>query len=137
MVQSNRELVQGVYDSFLKGDLGGLLARLDANVEWRTPGRADLPTAGVRVGRDQVREFFELLSTLFDFDDFRIDAMLADGDKVAVLGSETITIRGTGVRIPMTWAHVHTIRNGRVARFDEYLDTAAVAAEYHRAALRS
>jgi uncharacterized protein len=136
MVQFNRALVQGVYDSFLNGDVDGVLARLDANVEWRTPGGAALPTAGVRVGREQVREFFELLATLFDFEDFRIDGMLADGDRVVVLGADTTTIKGTGVRIPTTWAHVYTIRDGRVMKFDEYLDTSAIAAEYHRAALR-
>ena len=137
MVQQNRQLVEGVYDAFLKGDLEGVLARFDPNIEWRTPGGADLPTSGVRRGRDQVREFFQLLTTLFDFQDFRIESMIADGDRVVVLGSDTLIIKGSDVPISMTWAHVYTIRAGRVARFDEYLDTSAVAAEYHRAALRS
>jgi ketosteroid isomerase-like protein len=136
MPQNNRELVQGLYDCYLKGDLNGVLASFDEHIEWRTPGSSNLPTAGVRHGRGEVREFFQLVTTLFDFQDFKIEAMLADGERVAVLGSDTIIMKGTGARIPMTWAHVYTIREGKVTRFHEYLDTATVAAEYHRRALR-
>ena len=137
MSQQNRDLVQGVYDSFFKGDLEGVIARFDDNIEWRTPGASDLPTAGVRRGRAQVRDFFQLLSTLFDFEDFKIETLVADGDRVVALGSETIIMKGTGSRIPMSWAHVYTIRNGKVVVFDEYLDTAAVAADYRAAIARA
>ena len=137
MSQQNKELVQGVYDSFFKGDLEGVLSRLDDNIEWRTPGASDLPTAGVRRGRAQVRDFFQLLPTLFDFEDFKIETLVADGDRVVVLGSDTFIMKGTGTRLHEAWAHVYTIRNGKVVVFDEYLDTAAFAAEYRAAIARA
>jgi hypothetical protein len=136
MTQQNRELVEGLYEAFFRGDLDGVLARCDENVVWRTPG-ATLPTAGVRYGRDEVREFFELLGTLFDFRDLKVETLLADGDRVVVLGSETVIMKGTGAPIPISWAHVFTIRYGKIAAFTEYKDTASIAAEYHRGALRA
>ena len=137
MTQQNRAIVEGVYDSFAKGDLEGVLNRLDENIVWRTPGSSDLPTSGIRHGHGEVRDFFQLLATLFDFEDFRVDAMVAESNRVVVLGSDTLVMKDSRVRIPMRWAHVYTLRWGKVAVFDEYLDTAAIAAEYHRAALRA
>jgi ketosteroid isomerase-like protein len=57
--QDNRALVQRGYDAFGRGDIEVLLALLDDNVEWITPGPSDLPTAGRRRGRQQVAEFFK------------------------------------------------------------------------------
>ena len=57
--QDNRALVQRGYDAFGRGDIEALLALLDDNVEWITPGPSDLPTAGRRRGRQQVAEFFK------------------------------------------------------------------------------
>ena len=55
--QQNVGVVQQVYGAFGRGDLDGLIALLDPQVSWRTPGPPDLPTAGMRHGVDAVRDF--------------------------------------------------------------------------------
>jgi ketosteroid isomerase-like protein len=58
MSQENIGIVQNGYAAFGRGDIPGLLSLLDDNVEWKTPGAADLPTAGTRRGRAEVGDFF-------------------------------------------------------------------------------
>ena len=106
--QQNLELVQRGYEAFGRGDLDGLLALLDESVEWRSPGPADLPTAGTRRGKQQVAEFFRALGEMLDMQRFEPQTFLADGDRVIVLGDDTARIKATGegARQPVG-AHVH------------------------------
>jgi uncharacterized protein len=69
--QQNLEIVHNVYAAFGRGDLAAILAQLDPEVSWRTPGPADVPTSGLRHGVAEVREFFALLLNTFDMQEFR------------------------------------------------------------------
>src|SRR5262245_35484634 len=59
--QHNLDLVRRIYAAFGQGDLDSIVAALDPQVSWRTPGAPDLPTGGLRHGLQAVREFFPLL----------------------------------------------------------------------------
>ena len=56
----NTKLVQEAYASFLKGDVAGVLARLDEQVDWQPVIGAGkhVPKSGARRGVAQVGEFF-------------------------------------------------------------------------------
>jgi uncharacterized protein len=127
--QQNVETVRRGYEAFVRGDLDALLGLFDEQVEWRTPGPADLPTAGQRRGHGQVREFFGTLNQMFEIQRFEPRTFVAEGDRVVVLGEETARVRSTGKVIEQRWAHAFTFSNGKVTAFDEYLDTAAVVTE--------
>jgi ketosteroid isomerase-like protein len=127
--QDNRALVQRGYDAFGRGDIEALLALLDENVEWITPGPSELPTAGRRRGRQQVAEFFKGVDNLFEIQRFEPESFVSEGDRVVVLGSETTRVKATGKVLDMRWAHAFTVRNGKVAVLEEYQDTSAVVAE--------
>ena len=135
MSQQNIDLVQTGYAAFGRGDIPAFLSLLDADVEWTTPGTSDLPTAGTRRGPAQVGEFFGVLSSLVDFEHFEPQAFIADGDRVVVLGVARSKVKGgSGRSFDESWCHVFTIRDGKVAKFYEYLDTAGFAAELKAAA---
>ena len=137
MSQQNIELAKAGYAAFGRGDIPGLLSVLDAGIEWTTPGAADLPTAGQRRGHAEVGEFFRLLNELIEFEQFEPQTFLADGDRVVVLGIERYKVKGgSGQSLTEGWCHVFTIRDGKVAAFEEYIDTAAFAAELKAAAAR-
>ena len=137
MSQQNIGLVQSGYEAFGRGDLDGLLSLLDANVEWKTPGASDLPTAGTRRGHAQVREFFGTLLELFDFELFEPRTFIADGDRVVVLGLDRVKVKGTGKSLSEEWCHIFTLQNGKVVAFQEFFDTAAIAAELKMAGARA
>jgi ketosteroid isomerase-like protein len=130
--QQNIDVVRGLYAAFGRGDLEAILAPLDPQVSWRTPGIPDLPTAGLRQGVPAVREFFGLLLSTFDVVDFEPRDFLAGGDKVVVLGTSREGPKGSGRLVDFRWVHVFTFRNGRIAAFEEPADVSELAAEFRR-----
>ena len=135
--QQNIDLVRRGYEAFGRGDLNTLLGLMDDNVEWYSPGPAELPTAGTRRGRQEVAAFFKTLTDVFEIQRFEPRAFLADGDRVVVLGEDTAKIKATGKVINDFWAHAFTVGNGKIVAFHEYLDTSAVVAELRTAQMRT
>ena len=137
MSQQNIGVVQRGYEAFGRGDMAGFLALLDANVEWKTPGPSDLPTAGTRRGPAQVGEFFGTLLGIIELEHFEPTTFIADGDKVVVIGHEKYKVKATGTSITGDWCHVFTVRDGAIVAFHEFLDTAALAGELKTAGARA
>jgi ketosteroid isomerase-like protein len=130
--QQSLEVVQTMYAAFGRGDLEGILASLDPDVSWRTPGAPDLPTAGLRQGVPAVREFFGLLLNTFDIADFQPQDFLAAGDKVVVLGTSREGPKGGGRLVNFRWVHVFTFWNGRIVAFEEPADVSELVREFRR-----
>jgi hypothetical protein len=130
--QQNLDVVRSLYAAFGRGDLDAVLAPLDPDVSWRTPGAPDLPTAGLRHGVPAVREFFGLLLNTLDIADFQPHDFLAAGDKVVVLGTSREGPKGSGRLVDFRWVHVFTFRNGKVVAFEEPADVSELAAEFRR-----
>jgi len=128
----NLDVVRRMYAAFGRGDLESIVASLDPQVSWRTPGTPDLPTGGLRHGVPAVREFFGLLLNTLDIADFQPQDFLAAGDKVVVLGTSREGPKGTGRLVDFRWVHVFTFRNGRIAAFEEPADVSELVAEFRR-----
>ena len=133
----NLDVVRGVYDAFDRGDLDAILASLDPDVSWRTPGAPDLPTGGLRRGIPAVREFFGLMLNTFDFADFTPHDFLASGDKVVVLGTSREGPKGSGRLVDFRWVHVFTFKNDRIVAFEEPADVTELVTEFRRSAIRA
>lgn len=129
--QQNLDVVRSVYAAFGQGDLEQILAALDPEVSWRTPGAPDLPTAGLRHGVPAVREFFGLLLNTFDFAEFQPHDFLAAGDKVVVLGTSREGPKG-GRLVDFRWVHVFTFRHGKIVAFEEPADVSELVREFRR-----
>lgn len=123
--QQNVELVKKGYEAFGRGDLETLLSLFDPQIEWTSPGPPELPTAGARRGTQQVAQFFQGIGQLFEFTRFQPTTYVAQGEIVVVLGESSARIKPSNTVVNDEWAHVFTIRDGRVVRFKEYLDTHA------------
>jgi len=135
--QENLAIVRRGYDAFGRGDIEGLISLFDENIEWSSPGPSDLPTSGQRRGHQQVRQFFGSVNELYDFQKFEPHTFIAEGDHVVVLGEDTAVVKSTGKAITESWAHVFTVKNGKIVRFQEYIDTAAAVAELRAAQARA
>jgi uncharacterized protein len=127
--QQNVQLVQQAYDAFKKGDISGVLGTLSENVDWFIPGPEEvIRFAGRRRGPQQVAEFFSALAETQTAEMFEPRDFMASQDKVVVLGTQRWRVNSTGITYEDEWAHVFTIENGRITKFQEYHDTAAEAA---------
>ena len=135
--QQNLELVRRGYEAFGRGDIKALLDLLADDIEWTSPGPPELPTAGTRRGLQQVSEFFQAVDEVFEIQQFEPTTFVAQGDRVVVLGKDTARIKATGKVISDDWAHAFTVRNGKIARMQEYIDTSKVVAELKAAPVRT
>ena len=128
MSEDNLDVVRRGYEAFGRGDINALLESFDEQVQWVTPGPAELATSGRRTGRQEVGQFFASVNELFDVQRFEPREYIAQGDRIVVLGEETARVRATGKTLDLDWVHVFTLRNGKVVAFQEFFDTAAVVA---------
>jgi hypothetical protein len=77
-----------------------------------------------------VAGFFKDLGANVKFDQFEPREFVAQGDKVIALGFYSAQVPATGRRYQSEWAMVFTLRKGKVARFREYADSAAIKAAF-------
>lgn len=125
--QDNVRIVQDAYDAFKRGDVEGLLQMLADDVEWITPGPSDImPAAGHRRGRQGVADFFSSLSTQEDVELFEPQEFIAQGEKVVAIARYRGRVKTTGRTAEADLIHVFDIKDGKVQRFREFFDTAAV-----------
>lgn len=121
------KLVQQAYQSFKAGDFQSLLNSLAEDVQWQLPEMENVSFAGTWHGREQVAQFLSTIVQAQDVVEFEPEEFIAQGDKVVVLGRFSWRVKSTGRVSASAWAHVWTVKGGKVAHYQEYVDTAAVS----------
>jgi ketosteroid isomerase-like protein len=124
-VRENVDVVQRTYEAVGRGDIPALLNLLTDDVEWTFQGPSVIPFAGTRRGREEVAEFFSSVGETLEFEQFEPREFVGQGDTVVVLGFERNLIKPTGRTFEQEWAHVYTLRDGKIAKFRAFEDTAA------------
>lgn len=132
--QQNIEVVKRGYEAFGSGDIPALLDSFAEDINWRSPKIEGAPLTGSYDGREEVGDFFSSLGEIEDFSNFEPREFIAHDDKVVVLGSMTATVKDTGREYTSDWVHIFTMRDGKVAAFLEFLDTAAASKAFQKAA---
>ena len=124
---SNLNLVRGLYESFAKGDLAGVLAQFDPTIVWLEA--AGFPSVGGRHDGHQGVQA-ALTRVAEDWEDLKVipREYVGDGDIVVVLGETSGTFRKTGRSFKSPFAHTLRLRNGKVIEWQAYIDTALATA---------
>ena len=129
--EENTRLAQSGYEAFGRGDMAALAEMMADDIEWVNPGDPNVdPNAGTFRGKEAVLGWFGGLASTIDFTTFEPREFIAQNDKVVSLVYAEATARDTGRAFVNDEAHVWTFRDGKVARFQVYLDTAATAAAH-------
>ncbi len=131
--QTNLDVVQQIYAAVGSGDIPALLSLLTDDVEWTLQGPSVIPWAGPRRGREGVAEFFSLLGETLEFEQFEPREFVAQGDTVVVLGYERSLVKPTGRTFEQEWAHVYTLKDGKIAKARFIEDTAALVVAFDAA----
>jgi uncharacterized protein len=127
--EENVALVQSLYAAFGRGDMQTLLGALREDIEWAFPGpRNVIPFAGLHRGLQEVIQFFGTLSEALEFQKFEPQEFIAQGDKVVVIGTSRVRNKKTDRTADNEWVAVITVRESKIARYQVYEDTAALAA---------
>jgi ketosteroid isomerase-like protein len=130
--EQNIQVVQGAYAAFGRRDIAGVLEAMDDSMVWHaTQGAAaHVPLAGSHRGKAGVKEFFRLVDEYEQFEVFDPQEFIAKGDKVIVLGHYTVVVKTTGKKFDADWVMVYTMKNGKVVKFQEFADSAAINAAF-------
>jgi ketosteroid isomerase-like protein len=131
--QDNVKIAKQAYENYRAGNIPSLLKLVSDNVEWVLPEVPGVAVSGTRQGRDGVTDFFRTLEESQEVISFEPQQFIAQGDKVVVLGRYSFRVKGTRQQFDSDWAHLFTIQNGQITRFQEFTDTAAVAVAYRKA----
>ena len=131
--QENTKLAQRTYELFKSGDIETLLNMYSDDIVWQLPDMENVPFGGKRTGRENVGEFFSLVNDSQEVLQFEPREFIAQGDKVGILGNYAWRVRSTGREFSSDFAHVITVKDGKITSFHEYMDSAA-ASKAHTAA---
>jgi uncharacterized protein len=127
MSQENIAVVRSLYEAFARGDVPTVLAGFDENIEWNEA--EGTPYGGQYHGPQAVAEnvFGPITS---DFDNFSVapEEILADGDRVVALLTYRGTAKESGKELEMPAAHAWKLRDGKIVRFRQLVDSATLNA---------
>jgi ketosteroid isomerase-like protein len=125
MSEENINILRRGYEAFNRGDIDTVLGLMDENIEWNEPEVEGLPEAGTHRGPEQVaRNVFQ--PVVEDYEAFQVtpEKFLDANDHVVVLGRFQGTGKATGRALDAPFAHVWVLRDGKLAYFQNYTDTA-------------
>jgi hypothetical protein len=127
MATSNVDLVKGVYAAFGTGDVPKGLGSMHPQIQWTE-------TAGYKYG-GIYRSPQAVLENVFavipvDFESFSIDVerLLDAGNVVVMQGHYVAKGKATGKSVRAAVTHVLEISDGKIVRFDQYVDSATINA---------
>ncbi len=124
-------LIKGMYESFGRGDIDGVIAGLTSDIHWRVNGeRSDYPLFGVWTGTGEVKQFFAGVAEQEQFSEFSPKEFYAAADRVFVLGRYAGKITKTGRAFASEFVHVFTLRGGKVCKFHEFNNSARFVAAW-------
>ena len=122
----NVTLLKNLYDSFGRGDIPTVLGAMSPAIRWHQAESSPYrPSGEAWVGPDAV------LNNLFmrlggEWEGFTVHpkAFWGAGDTVIVEGRYTGAFKATGNSMDIQFCHVWDVKDGKVTRFQQYVDTA-------------
>jgi len=115
--------VKAAYEALGRGDLPAVLGAMTEDIEWHQAEGG--PYGGVYRGPQTIAEnvFGPLLT---DAPDFALtpEEYIASGDTVVAVVRYTGTGKSTGKELDLPVVHVWDVRDGKLARFRQFMDTA-------------
>ena len=124
----NVRLLKNLYEAFGRGDIPTVLGAMSSDIRWyQAEGNPYMPSGEAWVGPDAV------LNNLFmrlggEWDGFAVHpkSFHGAGDSVIVEARYSGTYKATGKSMDAQVCHVWDVKDGKVTRFQQYVDTAKI-----------
>jgi ketosteroid isomerase-like protein len=122
------EIISDIYGAFGRGDIPAVLGAMDSDIHWyEAEGNPYMPSGEPFVGPDSI------LNNLFaklgeDWDGFTVHPGTYHnaGDVVVAECRYTGKSKMTGKELDAQVCHIWTLKDGKVTRFQQYVDTAGL-----------
>jgi ketosteroid isomerase-like protein len=126
MSEGDIEFVRGTYGAFARGDIPTVLAAFSEDVEWFEA--EGMPYGGLyRSGEAVLQNVFGPIAA--DLDGFAVtpEEYIGSGATVVAVVRYTGTGKTTGKALDLPAVHIWDIRDGKLARFRQFIDTVKFA----------
>jgi uncharacterized protein len=123
----NVTLLKSLYDAFGQGDIPTVLGSLSPEIRWHeAESNPYMPSGEAWVGTEAVLNLFMKLDAEWDSFTVRPKSFYGAGDSVIVEARYSGTYKATGKSMDAQACHVWDVKDGKVTRFQQYLDTAKI-----------
>jgi uncharacterized protein len=125
---TNIDIVKSAYANFAAGNVAGVLALFDPEIEWcECDGMPFVQGDGIFIGPESVvANVFKHLPVYFDGFNIAVNEIFGADDKVVMVGYYQGVNKATGTSFKANATHVWTVKNGKLARFFQAVDTVAI-----------
>ncbi len=124
MTSANIELIKGLYSSFDAGDVPAVLGLMRPDIVWNEAENNPYADGNPYIGPEAVLNgIFARCATEWDGFAVTPDEFIDAGDTVVALCRYTGAHKGTGKSLNAQVVHIWRISGGKVAAFDQRLDT--------------
>ncbi len=128
------DVVRRFYEALGHGDLLAVVALLSPSLEWTEAERFPYYGGTWRSPRAVVDGLFTPLDREWERFTARPESYVVEGERVVALGAYSGRYRPTGRAMAAPFAHVWTVRGGKIVGFVQYTDTARVREALSRGA---
>ncbi|ACS60633.1 protein of unknown function DUF1486 (plasmid) [Rhizobium leguminosarum bv. trifolii WSM1325] len=125
-VEKNVQIVKDFFTAIGSYKEHDLLALVADDIEWIIPGR-NWPLAGTHRGHAELAAVLKKASEEVEMAYPKPPEFVAQGDRVMVIGVATGKIYATDKPYNDDWVFDMTVRDGKITKIREYIDTQALA----------
>jgi ketosteroid isomerase-like protein len=120
------DVVRGFYDALKCGDGPAALSLLNHELEWTEADRFPYYSGTWRSPEEVLNKL--LIPLMRDWDGFSAVAheFISEGNRVASIGTYSGTFKATGKKMNAPFVHTWTVRDGRITKFNMYVDSVKV-----------
>lgn len=124
----NVTFLKSLYEAFGRGDVPAVLGAMSPDIRWHeAEGNPYRPSGEPWVGPDAVlTSLFMKLGAEWDGFSVHPKSFYDAGGSVIVEGRYSGTYKGTGKSMDIQMCHVWDVTDGKLTRFQQYVDTATL-----------
>jgi uncharacterized protein len=125
-IEENVQIVKDFFAAMGSYNEQNLLALTAEDIEWIIPGEG-WPLAGTHRGHAGLENLLQKANETVETSYPEPPEFIAQGDRVLVVGVATGKIKATNEPFKDDWVFDITVRNSKVTKIREYIDTQALA----------
>lgn len=124
MTRQNIDFVRGVYELFAEGDVPKVLGAMDPEIEWNEAENFPYADGNPYIGPQAVLDgVFMRLGSEWEYWTLDIHDVIGAGDVVIACGRYKAKHKATGRELDAQFARFWGLRDGKLAKFQQYADT--------------
>lgn len=122
--ETTRALAQQFYKASEQRDTEGLLSLIAEDIDWLVQGPVDVfPFFGQRHGKAAVLEGYREIARKLEITGYRVEHLLADGERAAAMIRITAIVRATGKVMSFRTTQFSRFHDGKLVEMRAVLDS--------------